>query len=141
LNKKVVAEVSSRRSVAVSVGTNAAEAETRKISPCAYQTEEEIAAYYRAAKIGDVVVVRQTQHHTLVYKVEEVEGVNPRSGRVYVSQYGAFYMKHGKNCFHPKGQTSLVVPTEEVLAWAKEHPDGEYLVSIYPPEKNAFLRS
>lgn len=26
----------------------------------------------------------------------------------------AFYMKHGKNCFHPTGQTTLVVPTRSL---------------------------
>ncbi|MCK9552771.1 hypothetical protein [Aquamicrobium sp.] len=45
---------------------------------------------------------------------KDIEGGN--RGRVYVSNAGAFYMKHGKNCFHPKGLTRLVVPTDEVLA-------------------------
>lgn len=123
-----------------SLDTSIVKSEPTKLSPCAYQSEEDIAAYYRNAKVGDVAVVRQTQHYTLVYKVEQIEGANPRAGRVYVSQYGAFYMKHGRNCFHPKGQTTLVVPTVEVLKWASEHPDGEYLVSVYPPEKSVFHR-
>ncbi|MDW9481164.1 hypothetical protein GOB57_21190 [Sinorhizobium meliloti] len=105
------------------------------MSPCAYQTEEEIAAYYRNASIGDRAVVRQTQGHMLVYGVTEVEGLNTRLGRVYIKQYGAFYSKSGKNCFHPKGQTTLVVPTEDVLKWAAEHPRGEVDYWTFPPEK------
>ncbi|MCV9964613.1 hypothetical protein OIU34_22235 [Pararhizobium sp. BT-229] len=110
----------------------------RKISPCAYQTEDEIADYYRNATTGSVAVVRQTQGHMLVYAVTEVEGLNPRVGRVYIKQHGAFYMKSGKNCFHPKGQTTLVVPTEDVLKWAAEHPRGEFDYWTFPPERAVF---
>lgn len=102
-----------------------------KYSPCVDQTEEEIGACYRAAKEGDKAVVRQTQGHMLIYKVTEIEGINPSRGRVYVKQFGAFYSKHGKNCFHPKGQTSLVVPTAEVLSWAQQHPHGEFGYSCH----------
>jgi|TARA_R100000687_G_C6391455_1_gene137460 hypothetical protein len=102
-----------------------------KYSPCIDQTEEEIAAYYRTAKEKDKAIVRQTQGHMLIYKVAEIEGINPSRGRVYVRQFGAFYSKHGKNCFHPKGQTSLVVPTAEVLSWAEQHPRGEFGYSCH----------
>jgi hypothetical protein len=109
-----------------------------KLSPCAYQTAAEIEAYYRGASIGAVAVVRQTQNHMLVYAVTEIEGVNPARGRTYVKQYGAFYMKSGANCFHPKGQTTLVVPTADVLKWAAEHPRGKFHYTIYPPEMRLF---
>lgn len=103
--------------------------DTRPVSPCIDQTEQDIEAYYRHAKIGQTAVVRHTQGHMLRYVISEIEGGN--RGRVYVRNAGAFYMKHGKNCFHPKGQTTLVVPTDEVLAWAKEHPQGEFGYSVY----------
>lgn len=109
------------------------------ISPCALQTEQEIEAYYRNAVSGDVAVVRETQYNMLVYKVTDVEGTNPQSGRTYIRQHGAFYMKSGKNCFHPKGQTSLVVPTPEVLRWAEEHPQGEFGYVTFTPEQYASL--
>lgn len=96
-----------------------------KNSPCVDQTTDEIAVYYRAAKAGDAAVVRQTQGHVLQYAITAVEGTNPARGQIYIGQFGAFYTKHGKNCFEPKGQSSLVVPTPEVLAWAEEHPRGE----------------
>jgi hypothetical protein len=44
----------------------------------------------------------------LVYHVTELEGTNPRAGRTYIRNHGAFYMKSGKD-FHSKGQTTLVV--------------------------------
>lgn len=111
---------------------------TRRISPCAHQTETDIANYYRNAKVGDIAIVRETQYHLLVYSVTEVEGLNPQRGRVYVKQHGAFYMKSGKNCFHPKGQTTLVAPTEDVLKWAAEHPRGDFDYWTFPPEKTVF---
>ena len=107
----------------------------RKISPCAYQTADDIAEYYKAAEVGAVAVVRNTQYHMLEYMVTEIEGTNPRLGRVYVRGSGAFYAKSGRNCFHPKGQTSLVVPTDEVLEWAKAHPRGDFDWWTFPPER------
>jgi len=62
----------------------------------------------------------------LRYDITAIERVNPELGRVYVRTHGAFYMKHGKNCWEPTGQTTLVVPTEPVVAWALEHPHGDF---------------
>lgn len=96
------------------------------LSPCVDQTKGDIEAYYRATPVGAVAVVRHTQGHLLQYDVTEIEGRNAKIGRVYIRNAGAFHMKSGVNCFHPKGQTTLVVPTEAVLAWVKEHPRGEF---------------
>ena len=106
-------------------------ANPRPLSPCARQTEDDIAAYYRGADIGAAAVVRQTHGGLLLYHVTAIDGSKPERGRVYIRNHGAFYSKHGKNCFHPTGQTTLVVPTEEVLAWADAHPRGEFGVSIH----------
>lgn len=95
-------------------------------SPCSGQTSAEIAAYYRNAAIGARAVVRQTHGGLLQYKITEIERQNLAIGRVYVRDHGAFYTKHGKNCFHPTGQTRLVVPTESVRAFAAKHPNGEF---------------
>ncbi len=109
-----------------------------KFSPCGTQTEADIEAYYRHAEKGTVAVVRETQGHILRYTVTEVEGTNPSAGRTYIKNHGAFYMKHGKNCFHPKGQTTLVVPNDEILAWAKERPHGETGWWCHAPETYPF---
>lgn len=103
----------------------------RQLSPCVDQTPKEIETYYRGVTPGSPAVVRHTQGGMLVYDVTEVEGTNPKRGRVYVRSAGAFYMKSGKNCFHPTGQTTLVVPTEAVKEWAHEHPRGEFGVSTF----------
>lgn len=88
--KAVVAEVKRQRpdepSQKPEAGSTGA---SRKVSPCAYQTEDEIATYYRKANAGDVAVVRQTQGHLLVYAATEVEGLNSQIGRVYIKQHGA----------------------------------------------------
>ena len=48
----------------------------------------------------------------------------------------AFHSKSGKNCYHPTGQTRLVVPTPEVLKWAEEHPRGAFGFTIYRREEH-----
>src|SRR5689334_3262611 len=78
----------------------------QKLSPCVLQTREDIEAYYRNAEAGQAAVVRHTQGNLLRYAILEIEDINPRRGRVYIRNHGAFYMKSGANCFHPKGQTS-----------------------------------
>jgi hypothetical protein len=101
--------------------------------PSGSQTEEQIANYYRNAKEGNVAVIRETYARHLWFKVTSVDGLNPKRGRIYLkdapsSGYGgtAFYIKSGKNCFSPKGQSSLVVPTPEVLAHAEKFPHGKF---------------
>lgn len=105
-------------------------ARPRPLLPCVDQTEEDISVYYRAAVEGDIAVVRLGYGGMTTYFVGKITGKNPRVGRVYVDcRHGcgsAFYMKHGRNCYHPKGQTNLIVPTPEVLSWAAEHPLGSF---------------
>ena len=103
--------------------------EVRPLSPCADQTPAQIHAYYRDAPAGAPAAVRHTQGGMLGYAICKVEGRNARSGRVFIENAGALYMKSGRNCFHPTGQTTLVEPTETVLMWAKEHPRGEFGVA------------
>lgn len=105
----------------------------RPLSPCVDQTTADIAEYYRNAEIGNAAVVRHTQHGWLRYDLTVIDGRKPRSGRVYVTNGGAFYMKSGANCHHPKGQTTLVVPTAEVLSWIELNPKGAFDVSAYRP--------
>lgn len=55
--KKVVVETPRKKPENPPPETPIVKPEPTKLSPCAHQTEEEIAAYYRNAKIGDVAVV------------------------------------------------------------------------------------
>ncbi|WP_454642882.1 hypothetical protein [Bradyrhizobium liaoningense] len=100
--------------------------------PSANQTEEQIREYYTGANEGDVAVIRQTYANRLFFIVSKVTGKNGK-GRVYLadepaSGYGgcAFWIKSGKNCFSPKGQARLVVPTPEVLAHAERYPAKDF---------------
>lgn len=94
--------------------------------PTNSQTAEQVETYHRNVKPGDVAVIRCTQGNILEFKVDKIAEGSPNRGRIYLEQgdpYGgrAWYAKNGKSCFHPKGQSNLVVPTEEVMAWIKEH--------------------
>lgn len=109
------------------------------LSPCIDQTVKDVETYYRAADVGDVAVVRQTQHHHVQYTVTTVGAVPVRSGRVYVEGFGAFYRKSGKNCYQPTGQTRLVVPTDQVRVWAAAHPRGEMGVRYWRKDEGSIL--
>lgn len=106
----------------------------RKLSPCARQTEAEIEDYYRNQPEGSAAVVRRTHGGVLTYQITAFGLRRTCTGRINVEGVGDFYMKSGKNCWEPTGQTRLVVPTEEVLAWAAENPRGQMGVSIYADE-------
>jgi hypothetical protein len=65
----------------------------------------------------------------LRYLLDKVTETNPKKGSVYVEKGDAwggqgYYAKSGKSTDTPTGQTNLVVPTEEVLAWIRDHPDA-----------------
>jgi hypothetical protein len=97
--------------------------------PSSDQTPDQIAKYYRNAVNGAPAALRHTQYGRLRFTVTEIEGITHRSGRVYVRQgceWGGkgFYVKSGKSCDAPTGQTHLVVPTPEILSWIERHPDG-----------------
>ncbi|SDK38535.1 hypothetical protein [Bradyrhizobium ottawaense] len=101
---------------------------TRPKAPCNDQTAEQLEAYYRKVKPGDVAVIRCTQGNVLRYLLDKVTDTTPKSGRVYVEKGDAwagqgFYMKSGKSTDAPTGQSNLVVPTDEVMAWIKDHPE------------------
>lgn len=87
--------------------------------PCHGQTDVEVKDWLKAnVVVGCVVVIRSTLGGFTTYRKARVDGT--RKGRIYLDAAGesggaAFYFS-GKNCFHPKGQTRLVVPTDAVLA-------------------------
>lgn len=96
----------------------------RPKSPCWGQTRESIAAWLRAqVTLGTEVVIRETQHGMLYYQLGRV--VHLGKSRFQVARQrpdgtfpdtGEGFYYSGKNCWHPKGQTHLIVPTPEVVA-------------------------
>lgn len=100
--------------------------------PSKDQTLDQIEAYLRSREVGDTVAIRSTQNHMLEFKLAEVTGI--KRGRLYTEKAGgtgglAWYAKSGKNCFHPKGQSMLVIPTDEVRAFIEKHPRGLWLLA------------
>lgn len=85
---------------------------TQTPAPCNPQTEAEINAWLKANVVaGTELVIRETQGHFLSYRRIKVDGIG--KGKFYTNQ-GSFYYT-GKNCYHPKGQTRVVIPTEATL--------------------------
>ncbi|MDQ6768631.1 MAG: hypothetical protein M3Z54_01415 [Gemmatimonadota bacterium] len=93
-------------------------------SPCAEQTPEDIERWLREEiKVGSEVVIRETQGGLLQYMRGRVvrvgkamlEVVRQRRDGSY-DHTGESFNYSGRNRWHPKGQTQLVMPTPEVLA-------------------------
>ncbi|TPK78232.1 hypothetical protein FJ548_25095 [Mesorhizobium sp. B2-4-17] len=101
------------------------------LSPCVDQTEQDIERYYRNEAEGSLAAVRTTYGGILTYNLTTFTLRRTKTGRINVEGHGDFFMKSGKYCWEPTGQKRLVVPTEEVVAWATEHPRGETGHSIY----------
>lgn len=81
-----------------------------------------------------MAVVRRTHGGLLIYQLTRFDLRRTRSGRIHVEGVGDFYMKSGKNCWEPTGQTRLVVPTDDVVAWERDNPGGQIGYSIYADE-------
>lgn len=101
----------------------------KKKAPDNDQNAEQVERYYRNAKVDDPAVIRCTQGGLLEYRLTKISGINLKLGRIYVEKgdaWGgtAWHARSGKSCDHPSGQSNLVVPTEEVLAWIGENPRG-----------------
>lgn len=88
--------------------------------PCDDQTQDSIQAYYRAAAVGDMAAIRETHDRSLRYFMAPIERVH--RGRIYPAGHGAFTVKSGVLQRQPYGQCSLVIPTEAIVQWCKDHP-------------------
>lgn len=92
-------------------------------SPCYEQTDEAVNQWLKAnVALDAVVVVRHTQAGFTHYVKAKV--IRLGKGRFEVDTLGAGHLStagtsffySGKNCWEPKGQTRLVIPTDAVLA-------------------------
>lgn len=91
--------------------------------PCHGQTESSIKEWMKAnVAVGTEVVVRNSQGGFLQYARATVVRVGKGRfevdtlGQGNLSGAGRTFYYSGKNCWAPKGQTRLVVPTPEILA-------------------------
>jgi hypothetical protein len=93
------------------------------------QTAEEIERYYRNVKIGDLAAIRSSQHARLEIKITTVSNTNPKVGSIHLNDAAvwggaAYSVESGKSFYASSGQSSLIIPNEKVLAWAKANPRG-----------------
>lgn len=95
--------------------------------PAGNQTPEEIEAFLRSRVVGDEVAIHNPQGGPGLLSIElaRVTEVRPR-GRLWTDKFASFgdnrwFMKSGKNCGAPTGQSRLVMPTKEVRRYATEH--------------------
>lgn len=92
-------------------------------APCFGQSSEDIESWLRAhIQVGAHVAIRNTQGGLLHYIPATVVRLGrgrfevlPEMNHSLGTGGNSFYYS-GKNCWHPKGQTRLVIPTDEVRA-------------------------
>jgi hypothetical protein len=95
--------------------------------PAESQSPEEIETFLRSRKKGDEVAIHNPQGGLglLTIEIAKITEVRPR-GRLWTDKSGHFgadnrwFMKSGKNCGTPTGQSRLVIPTDEVRRYAEE---------------------
>ena len=91
--------------------------------PCAGQTAETIYAWASRLRVGDTVALRQSSAHTHIeYRLGHVEALTDEGRRVMVKNVGTFWRtakSAGRNCFHPKGQLSMIEVTAAVVEAAE----------------------
>ena len=107
--------------------------------PAEGQTLEEIEKYLRNVQENDEVAIRDTHGGILSFKIAKVTGTKPSSGRLYTDAVGmtggrAWYMRHGKNTFHPTGQSRLFMVTDAVKAFIDANPNGVMTYKTYTPD-------
>jgi hypothetical protein len=93
------------------------------------QTAEEIQRYYRNVKIGDLAAIKNSQYGRLEIKITTVSNIDPEAGSIHLNDdavWGgvAYSVESGKSYYASSGQSSLIVPNENVTAWAKANPRG-----------------
>ena len=97
-------------------------------TPCADQTATDVEQWLGASvREGLEVVIRETQYGLLKYRLARVVrlgkgrfDVAPVQSDGTVAGTTQSFYRTGKNCWEPKGQTRLVMPTAAVVAACAE---------------------
>ena len=82
----------------------------------AKEHEESVKAWYKENAVVGLTVVIEFCRSLNRDEITEI-----RKGRIYTKRHGSFYF-NGKNCFHPKGQTKMLIPTLELIEKAWVNP-------------------
>ena len=86
--------------------------------PWKEQTRDEIIEWSSNLKPGDEICIRFGWGPLYKYELITTEGLSKNKSRVY-TKHSSFY-KSGINCFHPTGQTVMLIPTEHVRKLCKQ---------------------
>lgn len=108
--------------------------------PCDGQSPAELEAYYRRVGEGSLACIRRTTGSSFDpawYAFDRVTSV--ARGRVRLSQHSSFWMKSGKNCYHPGGQLRLVIPSLQILDWGDNNPPHLTMGRLNRDEVEDFL--
>lgn len=107
--------------------------------PATGQGLAEIEEYLRSVNPGDEVAIRNSQGGFLQYRITVVTSARPGKGRLYTQHaaaYGgvAWYMKSGRNCYSPNGQSQLFIPTDAIRDYIAAHkiPVGGFYAIWHP---------
>jgi hypothetical protein len=96
------------------------------VDPAHGQTESEIGAYLERCIEGSPIAIHETHSGILTFTLTVVVEINRRTkGRLTTKAMGyggdRWYVKHGRSCRFPTGQSHLVVPTPEIEAYVAQH--------------------
>jgi hypothetical protein len=97
--------------------------------PAEGQTEYEVGAYLKQASPGDEIAIHETQGGFLriaVTTITEIGAIAPGRLATAASSYAGtrWYIRTGRSCFYPKGQSHLILAADAVRRFAAEHPNG-----------------
>ena len=96
--------------------------------PTEGQTEASIGKFLRTVTVGDDVAIRETHRGLLRFILTKVASI--KKGRLYTEQSGyagdSWYIRTGRSCWYPKGQSHLVEPTSGVRDFIKQHEYGSH---------------
>jgi hypothetical protein len=88
--------------------------------PTEDQTELTIGRFLKVVQIGDEVAIRETHGGLLRFILTTVTGL--KKGRLYTQAQGyagnSWYVRTGRSCWYPTGQSHLVEPTPAVRAFS-----------------------
>lgn len=94
--------------------------------PTEDQTEMSIGEFLRTGMVGDDIAIRETHGGLLRFILTKVENI--KKGRLYTEKGGyagsSWYIRTGRSCRYPTGQSHLVEPTSALRSFVKEQ--GEY---------------
>jgi hypothetical protein len=78
--------------------------------------------------VGDDVAIRESHRGLLRFIITKV--MNIKRGRLYTEKAGyagdSWWVRTGRNCWYPKGQSHLVEPTSGVHDFIRDHENGSF---------------